>query len=59
MRPRALLLISLWESPNATREYAGPDRERARDFGYDLECLSSRSRRSRAMRSHGAEVGRV
>ena len=33
------LLISLWESVDAIREYAGPDIERARYFDYDLECL--------------------
>jgi heme-degrading monooxygenase HmoA len=33
------LLISLWESEDAIREYAGPDIERARYFPYDLECL--------------------
>lgn len=33
------LLISLWESAEAIREYAGPDIERARYFENDLECL--------------------
>ena len=33
------LLISLWESEEAIREYAGPDIEAARYFRYDLECL--------------------
>jgi heme-degrading monooxygenase HmoA len=33
------LLISLWESAEAIREYTGPDTERARYFSYDLECL--------------------
>ena len=33
------LLISLWESVDAIREYTGPDIERARYFDYDLECL--------------------
>ena len=33
------LLISLWESPDAIREYAGPDFERAQYFDYDRECL--------------------
>lgn len=33
------LLISLWESADAIREYTGPDIERARYFDYDLECL--------------------
>lgn len=33
------LLVSLWESREAIRAYAGPDIERARYFPYDLECL--------------------
>jgi heme-degrading monooxygenase HmoA len=33
------LLISLWESAEAIRAYAGPDMDRARYFEYDLECL--------------------
>jgi len=33
------LLISLWESRDAIRAYAGPDIEQARYFPYDLECL--------------------
>ncbi len=33
------LLISLWESRDAIKAYAGPDIERARYFPYDLECL--------------------
>jgi heme-degrading monooxygenase HmoA len=33
------LLISLWESAEAIREYTGPDIERACYFRYDLECL--------------------
>ena len=33
------LLISLWESADAIREYTGPDIDRARYFDYDLECL--------------------
>ncbi len=33
------LLISLWESREAIKAYAGPDIERARYFPYDRECL--------------------
>ena len=33
------LLISMWESTEAIREYTGPDIERAQYFPYDLECL--------------------
>ncbi len=33
------LLISLWESREAIKGYAGPDIERARYFPYDRECL--------------------
>ena len=33
------LLISLWDSEAAIREYTGPDIERAQYFEYDLECL--------------------
>jgi len=33
------LLISLWDSEDAIREYAGADIERAQYFAYDLECL--------------------
>ena len=33
------LLISLWESGEAIKAYAGPDIERARYFPYDRECL--------------------
>ena len=33
------LLISLWDSEDAIREYTGPDIERAQYFAYDLECL--------------------
>lgn len=33
------LLISLWESADAIREYTGPEMERARYFSYDRECL--------------------
>jgi heme-degrading monooxygenase HmoA len=33
------LLISLWESTEAIREYSGPDIERAQYFTYDLQCL--------------------
>jgi len=33
------LLISLWDSAAAIREYTGPEIDRARYFQYDLECL--------------------
>ena len=33
------LLISLWDSREAIRGYAGPDIERAQYFPYDRECL--------------------
>lgn len=33
------LLISLWDSKDAIRAYAGEDVERARYHAYDLECL--------------------
>jgi heme-degrading monooxygenase HmoA len=33
------LLISLWESEDAVRAYAGPEIERAQYFDLDLECL--------------------
>jgi heme-degrading monooxygenase HmoA len=33
------LLISLWDSEEAIREYAGADIERARYFDFDRECL--------------------
>lgn len=33
------LLISLWDSEEAIRRYAGPDMERAQYFAFDLECL--------------------
>jgi heme-degrading monooxygenase HmoA len=33
------LLISLWDSEEAIRKYAGPDIERAQYFDYDRECL--------------------
>jgi heme-degrading monooxygenase HmoA len=33
------LLISLWESAAAIREYTGADMERAQYFAFDLECL--------------------
>lgn len=33
------LLVSLWDSEDAIRAYAGPDFERARYHPYDLECL--------------------
>lgn len=33
------LLVSYWESPEAVREYTGPDMDRAQYFEYDLECL--------------------
>src|SRR5262245_54711960 len=33
------LLISLWESEDAIREYTGPDIDRAQYFPVDLECL--------------------
>ena len=32
------LLISLWDSREAIKAYAGPDIERARYFPYDREC---------------------
>ena len=33
------LLVSLWDSAEAIRDYAGPDIERARYFEYDKERL--------------------
>jgi len=33
------LLISLWDSEDAIREYTGPDIGQAQYFAYDLECL--------------------
>jgi len=33
------LLISLWDSEEAIREYAGADMGRARYFDFDRECL--------------------
>jgi heme-degrading monooxygenase HmoA len=33
------LFLSLWESAEAIRRYAGADIDRAQYFPYDLECL--------------------
>ena len=33
------MLVSLWESLESIRKYAGPDAERAHYYEYDLECL--------------------
>lgn len=33
------MLVSLWDSREAIRAYAGPDIERAQYFDYDRECL--------------------
>jgi len=33
------LLISLWDSEEAIREYAGADMDRARYFDFDRDCL--------------------
>jgi heme-degrading monooxygenase HmoA len=33
------LLISLWDSREAIKKYAGPDIEKAQYFPYDRECL--------------------
>jgi heme-degrading monooxygenase HmoA len=33
------LLISLWDSTEAIRQYAGPDIDQAQYFEYDRECL--------------------
>ena len=33
------LLISMWDSREAVKGYAGPDVERAQYFPYDRECL--------------------